>query len=267
METALRFGASKSHGGRHLAEAAEQFAAHLGSLLGRPIQSVVSSDYEAMFESLIAGQLDLAWMPPLVHSRSTAKGAHLVAVSQRAGSVAYRSALLVRADSSYRNLTQLRGCRVAWVDKSSVSGYLFPRLYLLAAGVDPRTQVASETFYGSTALACAAVAGGEADLCACYVSEATIGDPKQVDAQLRRAVGEKCDHLRVLYFTDPIPPDGIVVAASMSNAERAQIAAKLLSLHEHPEGARALEQLMQAERLSPVDESTHKVLAGLRALA
>lgn len=266
MVSDLRFGVSRSHGGLRLQEGAHRFAACLGAALGAKVRVTIAGDYDRLLAGVLFGGIEVAWMPPLVHARATDGGAHLAAVSERSGAIGYRSAILVREKSLFRSLAELRGRRAAWVEQSSVAGYLFPRLYLRAAGIDPAADMSSERFCGSTAQACAAVANDEADLCACFVTEAAGRGLDTALADVRRNVGRAADHLRVLFITDRIPPDGIVLGAPLPQDERAEVRKALLGLHEQPSGLAALRTLLQAERLAPVNEEVQQILNGLRAL-
>jgi len=157
---ALRFGISRHHGGLQLVAGARRFAEALAGSLKIPVKLTVAPDYDKLLEGVLIGGIEVAWMPPLLHARAVSEGALLAAVSERAGGLAYRSALLVKDSSVYRAVADLKGARAAWADRSSASGYLFPRLHLQATGLDPRRDLQSEKFLGSPALACAAVAGG-----------------------------------------------------------------------------------------------------------
>jgi phosphonate transport system substrate-binding protein len=203
-------------------------------------------------------------MPPLVHARATRGGAVLAAVSERSGAITYRSALLVRADSAYVELQGLRGVRAAWTDPSSGSGHLFPRLYLLHAGIDPRRDLASEKFYGSSRAALDAVASGEADLCACYVRRGSAA-PDVALIDVERTYPGARERFRVIGVTDPIPPDGVVLSARLDPAVQAQVRDVLLDLHNHAAGRSAIEALMQADRLRGVSSEVVRVLERLRA--
>src|SRR5258706_12882136 len=96
----------------------------------------VAYDYRALLERFLQRHIELAWMPPLIQAQVDEVG-ELVAVCERAGVAAYRAALVVRVDSRYQTLSDLRGARAAWTDPGSASGDVFPRLHLLAAGLDP----------------------------------------------------------------------------------------------------------------------------------
>jgi phosphonate transport system substrate-binding protein len=270
----LTFGLSRSHAGHDLDAGARRFADALGELLRRRVGVTITPDYERLLDGLLLGAISVAWMPPLIHRRAADRGAPLACVSQRAGALSYRAALLVRADSPYQQLTPgaggLAGARAAWADPFSASGYLFPQLHLLAAGVDPRYDLAGERYHGSAARACRAVADGEADLCAHYVSDAAGADReghwRLAQLELRRTLGEDvATRLRILDVTDPIPPDGMVLAPPLPGLVQATVRDALLSLHQQPRGLDALHALVHAERLAPVTGDVVKVIARLHA--
>ncbi|HXU71984.1 MAG TPA: PhnD/SsuA/transferrin family substrate-binding protein [Polyangia bacterium] len=270
MGAALTFGISRSHAGHDLDAGAHLFADALATRLGRRIAVTVTPDYERLLDGLLVGGVSIAWMPPLLHVRAAMKGAPLACVSQRGGALAYRAALIVRGDSHRTSVRGLRGARAAWADPYSASGYLFPQLHLLAAGVDPRYDLAAERYYGSAAAACRAVADGDADVCAHYVSDragaARDERWKLAQLELRQSLGDHVGgELRILDVTDPIPPDGMVLAPPLDGRLQAAARDALLSLHDDDAGARALHTLVQAERLMPVTGDVVKIIARLRA--
>lgn len=270
MGSALVFGISRSHAGHDLDAGARLFADALAARIGRKVTVTITPDYERLLDGLLVGGISFAWMPPLLHVRAALKGAPLAAVSQRNGALAYRAALLVRADSHRTTVRSLRGARAAWADPYSASGYLFPQLHLLAAGVDPRYDLASERHHGSAAAACRAVADAEADVCAHYISDAAGAaredDWKLARLELLRSLGERvAAELRVLDVTDPIPPDGMVLAPPLDGRLQATLRDALLSLADDAAGARALHLLAQADRLMPVTGDVVKIIARLRA--
>jgi phosphonate transport system substrate-binding protein len=270
VRATLSFGISRSHAGRSLDLGAQLLADALGTRLGRRIAVTVTPDYERLLEGVLMGAVAIAWMPPLLHVRAGLKGAPLACVSQRNGALTYRSALVVRKDSERATIAQLHGARAAWADPSSASGCLFPQLHLTAAGIDPSYDLASERYYGSTAAACRAVVDGAADLSAHYISDragaASDGGWPAAHLELRQALGDSVGgELRILDVTEPIPPDGMVLAPPLDGRLQATVRDALLSLHDDPAGARALDALAQADRLLPVTADVVKILARLRA--
>ena len=116
-------------------------------------------------------------------------------------------------------------------------------------------------FHGSTVRAASAVASGEADLCACFVTDSAGRDPYHAQADLSRALGPLAERLRILHVTGPIPPDGLVAGARVEPALAARLAAAILRLHETSDGAEVLRGLIQADRLVAPTEAVMRSLA------
>ncbi len=263
---ALRFGMTRQLRSPTFEPAALRFAEAVTAVLKRPVRVSFVPDYEQLREGLAAGAVDFAWMPPLVHLRAAECG-ELLAVSQRAGRLTYRAAILVAKENRIRSVAGLKKSRLAWSDLGSASGYLFPRMHLLARAPSFAKRIESEEFFGSAKLACAAVARGAADLSACYVTEGATADLDRAQVDVERALGVAiAGKLRVLELTDSIPPDGIMAARNLDSEWQARLRDTLLTLHEHAAGAESLDELMQAERLSPVTLEVQQILNRCMAL-
>ncbi len=254
---ALRFGMSRAQGS---GADARRFLDTLGARLEQTIKLIVVPDYDKLVEGIGVGGLDLAWMPPLLHQK--ANEALLAAVCERGGAVVYRAAILVRSDSSYRTVRELRGARAAWSDRSSASGCLFPRLHLRVG--NNAQLLGSESFAGSPIQAMQAVVDGQADLCSCFVRESAEDDPDLALADIRRRF-LPAERLRVLAVTDLIPPDGMVLAPSLDGNIQARIRDVLLGLHDGADGAEALLALLDADKLVPVTGHVARTIDRLRA--
>jgi len=67
---ALRFGVSPAMGAAKAREAGERFTAYLTRALEREVRPVVLADYAMLIACVVDGEVDLAWMPPTVTTRS-----------------------------------------------------------------------------------------------------------------------------------------------------------------------------------------------------
>ena len=164
-------------------------------------------------------------------------GALLAAVSERGGAAHLsRGAPGARRQRALHDRAICVGARAAWTDPRSASGYLFPQLAPDAAPASiPRYDLASES--RSTARPPRALRApsptDSADVCACFVSDAA-GRRRAAGARssCAQALGEpSAGALRVLDVTDPIPPDGMVLAPPLDGALQAPLRDALLSLH------------------------------------
>ncbi len=266
VPTSVRLGISQGHGGATVVAGARTFANALAARINRPVKVHVADDYATLQKTLVGGGVDLGWMPPFLAVEAIEAGASLLAVCERNGALTYRSALVVRSDSPIRSLDALVGARAAWVDRQSASGYVFPRLHLVASGIDLARAFASETFYGSPRAACSAVADEEADLCACFTSEAHAGSFEHSLADVARVYPAASWRLRVLRVTDSIPSDGLVAAPQVDAELRARLVEGMSVLHERPDGAQAVSTLLFADKLVKVDANVERLIARLRTM-
>src|SRR5438067_9347542 len=162
----ISLGMSRNHARANVEGWPDLLPQALAKGLGSPVMASMADDYEQLLKCVLDGAVDVAWLPPLLHARAAEQGARLVALPQRGGWLTFRSALLVRNDDPAKKISDLRGARAAWRDRSSASGYLFPRLEL------PPAAIGAEKFFGSVIDAAQAVVNGDADLCTCFVSDA-----------------------------------------------------------------------------------------------
>jgi phosphonate transport system substrate-binding protein len=263
-EIVTRFALSQAHGGSSVLEGARTFTRALGARLGRTVRLIVSESYGAMQRTMLTRAWELAWMPPFVYLGATGSGARILAVSERNGSLTYRSALVVKAEGRLHELDDLRtpGLRAAWTDPRSASGYIFPRMYLARQKIDPSRL--DERFVGSPLAACAAVADGQADVCACFVSETSASEPEQLLADLARIYTAAPWRLRVLAVTDAIPSDALVSAPHVDDATAHDLATGLVGLRTTEEGREALQKMLFAERLLAPPQAFLAQLEALR---
>jgi phosphate/phosphite/phosphonate ABC transporter binding protein len=262
----LRFGISRAHAKHNTFHAMRQFCVTLGNVLGANVQAHISFDYDRLLEDVLRDGIELAWMPPLVHARGAKSGIAVAAACERAGVQTYRSAIMVHKDSRYRVPTDLKGARFAWTDRSSASGYVFPRLHLIAAGLDPARDFASEVFLGPGSASIEAVASGTADVCAFHIAEAAAEDRARADADIARHFKAQAASLRLFDVTTSIPPDCVVFGPAMSERDRPRVVEALLAMHESEAGALALHELFTADRLVGVSERVAQIIQNVRGL-
>lgn len=178
----LTFGISQPYG----AEAAEKVPALVEPYLSKgfkgPVKVVRFDTSEELADALAAGKVDLAWIPPLAFVRAQQKNANVAALSKamRQGSLFYRAVLFTKAGSPLTSLGSLKGKKVAFVSKSSTSGYLFAREVLTSAGEKPDGFFGDELFAGDHLAVCKAVREGKVDVGATFGNEPAAG--KEVEA-------------------------------------------------------------------------------------
>ncbi len=256
--TSLSFGVVAAD--ERTADALREFGHALGTSTGLTIQTLTVPDNEALVSRLAAAEIDAAWAPPLVALELQQRQlAEPWLVVQRGFSAGYHSALFVRADSELAAVEELRGKRVAWVNRDSASGFVAPRWRMRGLGFDPDELFLEERFLGDHLAVARAVLEREVDVGATHIAV----DPNT--GQLRSApwmeVGAGAGDIRVIVLIGPIPGDVIVGAARIPVAVRQRFTAALLAL---PAAARPYaEVVFQAHRFDPAPRGHLDLLKGL----
>jgi serine/threonine-protein kinase len=217
----LRFGLSPAHGPRLAKARGEALVSVLADRLGREVRCVVFADYETLVDCVIQCEVDFAWMPPASFVDAADRGAGLAVVAQRAGAPSYDSVLFVRAEAPARELRDLIGQSVAWVDRNSCAGYLFAAAEITRS-VGALDQVfSSQHFHGSHRAVCEAVLNGWAGAGATYTNSDAEG--RIVNPAWNFLIADRAAELRAIALAGPIPGDNITTRPGFPLELRAKL--------------------------------------------
>ncbi|MBD8583085.1 phosphate/phosphite/phosphonate ABC transporter substrate-binding protein [Frigoribacterium sp. CFBP 13729] len=112
---------------------------------GKTVEYHESTDYAALIEASIAGQIDVASFSGFTYVTATNNGAELTPISSittaEGQEPGYFSQAIVPKGSDITSIDDMAGKKICFVDPSSTSGYLFPSYALLEAGIDPEKDV------------------------------------------------------------------------------------------------------------------------------
>jgi phosphonate transport system substrate-binding protein len=164
--------------------------------------------YEDLEQKLFSGGIDVAWGPPYVCARVEAAGGVTMLRGVRGEERSYRSALVARSQDVFELDSLDKGSfrpRAAWVDRSSMGGYLLPRAHLRRLGISIDRAFLQQSMLGSYAACIDALLGFETDLSALFVGK----------AGLEGIWGTKAQRLRVLACTEDVPNDGVVLSPAL----------------------------------------------------
>ena len=106
--------------------------------------------------------------------------------------------------SCIADLSKIRGKRVAFTSESSTSGYLFPALQLIEAGIDPINDI-TPIFTGGHDAAVVAVYNGDADIGVSY------DDARRSLRKEKTDVGDKV----IVFNVTPEVPNDVVAASTL----------------------------------------------------
>lgn len=237
----LVFGFQPSVEADKIAENAKPMADFISKEIGIPVETFTSTDYTGMIEAMGSDKVDIAALAPLAYVLAEDQvGAQLLLKTSRSGKTTYHAMFVTRADSGIKTLEQAKGKRIAWVDQSSASGYLFPAAYLKSKGYDPDTFFSQSKFAGSHDNAVRSVYNGDVDVASVYDDarnklEASTPDVKQ----------------KVVKFdqTQEIPNDTFCVRKGLDPALTEKIKAALLKYAATEDGKKVLKDTYEIDGL------------------
>lgn len=216
------------------------FCEALSQATGLPTLPHAARDYPALLEAMHAGQVDVAWLPPVVALRAASSGRALpIALPVRRGVSSFYSALFTRGDSPFRRPADILAARAAWVSAQSASGYLVIRAALRAQNVKLEQAFAVERFLGTHAAVVRAVLAGEADVGATFLHRELEG------GGVWRAGWGNAD-VHIVARVGPIPADVIAAGVHVPVARIRTVQTALVS-GAHPALSAAGSLLLEAE--------------------
>jgi phosphonate transport system substrate-binding protein len=160
------------------------FAKYMTKVLGVPVKIFTASSYAGVMQAMAADQIEFAF-----YGSSSYAGAwvemkgNVVPLLTRVmdnGSTGYFSVVVVRSDSPYKNLDDLKGKTLAFADPNSTSGYAVPYYNLKKLGYDPETFFGSIPFSGAHETGVLGVYNGQYDAAATNIKSETAGHPQRM---------------------------------------------------------------------------------------
>src|SRR5688572_22220431 len=226
----------------------EEFAQVLGRLVGVPVRVTVASDYAAVIEALRNRTADLAFVHPVGYVLASREAkATIVAKNLWHGKSTFTSRIFVRRDGGVRQLEDLRGKTIAFVDPASSSGYTYPMVLLIQRGLvrnrDPKTFFREVVFAGSHDAAMRALVNGHVDSIASFdlAREQYLKDPAERE------------RITFVAETPPIPEAGIAARDGLDPETFARVRAALVSIR-GPAHAGLLKRLYDIDGFEPAED-------------
>ncbi len=178
--------------------------------------------YTAVVRDIASGNISFAYLASVTTVQANGNGPVIpFACAQKSGSPTYRGDLVVKFDSPYWSLSDLRGKKVSGTSKSSTSGNLMPSAMLKQRNINEATYFDGGMMYlGSHDKAAEAVLAEIID--GCFINEATVNK-----------YNANGNVLRSIWRHDPVPEFPFVVnTEKITPAELEKVKNALLSMHE-----------------------------------
>ena len=137
-EKVIKMGFVPLNNTEKLVEDLKPISDYLSERLGVKVEAFTASNYIGVVEGLGSGSVDFGIIPPfsslLAQKQSNAKP--ILTSKGKTGKPGYTAELYVRKDSGIKSLQDVKGKKVAFVDPSSSSGYIYPGAMLVNAGLN-----------------------------------------------------------------------------------------------------------------------------------
>ncbi|MDE2571843.1 MAG: phosphate/phosphite/phosphonate ABC transporter substrate-binding protein [bacterium] len=223
---------------------------YLAQKIGRAVDLIVPTNYNATVEALGNGSLDFAYLGGLTYVQAHARYA-VVPLVQRERDRHFHSLFITQSAAPIHALRDLKGKSFAFGDTNSTSGHLMPYYYMEKGGIDPERNI-KYRFTGNHPATAKAVQAGIVDAGALdqSVFQAMV-DAGQIDKS----------KVRVFYTTPPFVDYVWAARKDLGARERTALAEAFLALRE-PADAKVLE-ILRGKAFVRADDAEYDTLRGV----
>jgi phosphonate transport system substrate-binding protein len=210
----------------------DPFQKYMSETLGVDIQWREATDYAGVIEALRAKKIELAWFGPASFARSylvtEGKAVPLAAEIDKDGGFGYFGVIIVKKDSPFQSVDDLKGKRFGFADPNSTSGYQAPKYFLGEAGYNVDEFFGSATFSGSHENSVKMLMDGQFDAVATWWTNEKKSNMSRMEEKGMIAPGQ----YRIIWKSPRLPSDPFTVPAWLPEPMIQDIQAALLAFHE-----------------------------------
>ena len=241
-QTVLRVSAIPDEAPTELQRKFKPLGEYLEKKIGMKVEFTPVTDYAASVEALINRKVDMVWFGGFTFVQAKVRSNNeITPLVQRLEDEKFKS-VFITTKADIKQLSDLKGKTLSFGSESSTSGHLMPRSFLLAAKIDPDTDLKRIAFSGAHDATVAAVAGGKVDAGALNMSvwEKLVTE-KKVDPSV----------VRVFYTTPGYYDYNWSVRSDMDAALRKKLSDAFLTLDPKNPQDKAILDLQRATKFIP----------------
>lgn len=214
----------------------------LSEAAGVPVKIYQSNDYNGIIQALAAGQIDIASMGAgsyaNVHAQVGDDVEPILVRRDVFGQSGYYSTIVVKEDSPFQTIYDLKDRTLAYVDFNSTSGYIYPRWAMREAGIEPDTYFDRAAMAGGHLQSVMALANGQFDATVVLANNGSpeIGFAGGTLHRLARRDMIDLEDYRTIWLAGPVPNSPYVVRRDLPQEVRDIIRGGMASLaYDSPE--------------------------------
>jgi phosphonate transport system substrate-binding protein len=159
----------------------EPFRDYLQKNLGVEVKIFTASSYAGVIQALASNQIEFAFLGSSAYAAAweVSKGTvePLLSRVEEDGSTGYFSIAVVKTDSPYKSIADLKGKVYAFADPNSTSGYQVPYFNFRKEGFMPETHFGKTVFAGSFENGIMGVLNGQFDAASVHMTNEHRGIP------------------------------------------------------------------------------------------
>lgn len=217
------------------------FVDYLQTELKQKVVLHQSADYAGTVEALRAKRLEVAVLGGAAYVQAwIATNGNIQPLAQPARNgteTGYYSAVLVKADSSFKSIDDLKGHSIAFPDPNSTSGFEVPTYFLRKEGKDYKSFFSRNGFAGNHESAVMAVANGTYDAAATWQTTPGYNNADQMATKGLIPAGA----MRSVWVSPKIEENAHAVRGDLPDSFKADLKNALLTLpKKHPEILKAI---------------------------
>ncbi|SSC65142.1 phosphate/phosphite/phosphonate ABC transporter substrate-binding protein [Ciceribacter selenitireducens] len=186
----------------------------------------VGQTYATVIEAICSDVVEIAWFGAASYLPAQQRGcAELLAVDVNHGTSTYYSGIYARKDSGIAAVTDLKGRSMAFGDANSTSSFVYPVAMIVAAGLDPATDLTAIRMTGSHANSLKALAEGQVDAAAASFDS------------FEKAINQgtiSAEDFVVVGKSDPIPNPPLAMSTKLPQEVKDALRGAFNTVHEAP---------------------------------
>lgn len=229
-----------------LEDTSRKLKKHLEATTPYKYQISIPPSYVAVVEAFGTKRADVASINTYGYVLAHEKyGAEARLMTERFGELTYKAQYLAKADSKIKKLADLQGKKVAFVDPSSVSGYLLPMKFLKDRGIKPKETVFAMRHDSVVVM----IYQGQVDAGVTFYSPPAENDIQDARRLVRTQFPDVEKKIKIIELSPSIPNDPIIFRKDMPEKMKNEIAEALIQFAKTPEGLDILKKLSSVTSL------------------
>ena len=249
-EKVIKMGFVPLKNSEKLVEDLKPISDYLSERLGVKVEAFTASNYIGVVEGLGSGSVDFGIIPPfsslLAQKQSSAKP--ILTSKGKTGKPGYTAELYVRKDSVIKSLQDVKGKKVAFVDPSSSSGYIYPGAMLVEAGLNLDKDI-SYQFSGGHDKSLQLLLNKDVDVIATFDG---------VEDRYAKDFPQAKNEIQKLATSDMIPGVMVTASSKMDKELQEKLEKALRDIEKDPKMKELFTKMFSITGFSDVDQDAYK---------